>query len=217
MQLHRRGIQFHIRNSGHLWLKVQVEEPRTLQVFPADTTRRAAVEVRLCPERTGRSWNKVGLRNARLSVLGLDCLKKNWRKTPKDLALKAGCLLSSRPTSTETDRTIDYPSLCQRTYHCRLLQKRQADGSKQKRGPPHFESVLARTFQPKRRKKKSGTSDVTEHEGQACLWPSKSTSEFKRVFRRRGGQSVQVGEKRQRHITSHIRSNHRGQYKNPTF
>lgn len=113
MQLRRRGIQFHIRNSGHLWLKVQVEEPRTLQVFPADTTRRAAVEVRLCPERTGRSWNKVGLRNGRLSVLGLDCLKKNWRKTPKDLALKAGCLLSPRPTSTaerQTELLI--------THHC---------------------------------------------------------------------------------------------------
>lgn len=154
MQLHRWGIQFHIWNSGHLWLKVLVEEPRTMQVFPADRTQRAAVEVRLCPERTGRSWNKAGLRNASLSVLGLDCLKKNWRKTPKDLALKAGCLLSPRPTSTETDRTIDYPSLCQRTYHCRLLQKRQTDGSEQKRGPPHFESVLARTFQPKRRKRR---------------------------------------------------------------
>lgn len=152
-----------------------------------------------------RSFLEQSWPEKRQAVLGLDCLKKNWRKTPKDLALKAGCLLSPRPTSTETDRTIDYPSLCQRTYHCRLLQKRQADGSKQKRGPPHFESVLARTFQPKRRKKKSGTSDVTKHEGQACLWPSKSTSEFKRVFTRRGGQSVQVGEKRQEHITSHFR------------
>lgn len=65
----------------------------------------------------------------------------------------AGSRLSSRPTSAETDRTIDYPSMCQGTYHCRLLQKRQTDESEQKRGSPHFESVLTRTLQTKRREK----------------------------------------------------------------
>lgn len=74
----------------------------------------------------------------------------------------AGSLLSPRPSSAETDRTIDYLSVCQGTYHCRLLEKRQTDESEQKRGSSLFESFLALTFRTKRRKKLNDSSDETQ-------------------------------------------------------
>lgn len=156
---------------------MQVEEARTLQVFPAVTTRRAAVEVRPRPERTGHSWNRVGRRDATQSVLGFRLSQRKLLKTPKDAALQAAVLAPARLPPRQTELLI--------THHC---VREHATTDCFRKGRQTGESEIVLHLNPslfslarfeRRDDKMNEASDMTEHMFMAL----KMMSEFKRVFK----------------------------------
>lgn len=127
------------------------------------------------------------------TLLGSGVREKRGLQGP---ALRTGWLFSlhsgPRRTSTETDRTIDYPSPCQRTYNYRSLKIEHTRGERRahKHSPANSSTWGRRLSCPlllkrnsvhvshKRRKRKNDTDKEMLYKGQARSCPPNRMKEW---------------------------------------